>query len=31
LKIKTSDLSAQTLLEGFLFDYCQLRRGAKTI
>jgi len=31
LKIKTSDLSAQTLLEGFLFDYCQLRRGAKII
>lgn len=27
LKIKTTDLSAQTLLEGFLFSYCQMRKG----
>lgn len=26
LKIKTSDVSAQILLESFLFDYCSLRR-----
>jgi len=31
LKIKTSDLSAQTMLEGFLFDYCQFRRKKKVI
>ncbi len=31
LKIKTSDLSAQTLLEGFLFHYCQLRKNPRTI
>jgi DNA polymerase-3 subunit delta len=31
LKIKTSDLSAQTLLEAFLFDYCQIRKDAKVI
>lgn len=31
LKIKTSDLSAQTLLEGFLFNYCQMRKDAGTI
>jgi DNA polymerase III delta subunit len=31
LKIKTSDLSAQTLLEGFLFDYCQMRKGPRAI
>ncbi len=26
LRIKTSDASAQTLLESFLFDYCRLRK-----
>ncbi len=31
LKIKTSDLSAQTLLESFLFDYCQKRKDFRTI
>jgi DNA polymerase III delta subunit len=31
LKIKTSDLSAQTLLEGFLFDYCQMRKDVRTV
>ena len=30
LKIKTSDLNAQTLLEGFLFHYCQMRKGVRT-
>jgi DNA polymerase III delta subunit len=29
LKVKTTDLNPQTLLEGFLFHYCQLRQGAK--
>jgi len=31
LKIKTSDLSAQTLLESFLFNYCQMRKDVSTI
>ena len=31
LKIKTSDLSAQTLLESFLFNYCQMRKEVGTI
>jgi len=31
LKIKTSDLSAQTLLEGFLFNYCQIRKDSRAI
>jgi len=26
LKVKTSDVSAQALIEGFLFDYCGLRK-----
>ena len=29
LKIKTSDLNAQTLLEGFLFNYCQMRKSVR--
>jgi DNA polymerase III delta subunit len=29
LKIKTTDLDPQTLLEGFLFSYCQLRKDVK--
>ncbi len=29
LKIKTTDLNAQTLLESFLFHYCQMRKGAR--
>jgi len=29
LKIKTTDLNAQTLLEGFLFNYCQMRKGVR--
>jgi hypothetical protein len=29
LKIKTTDLNTQTLLERFLFHYCQLRKGAR--
>jgi DNA polymerase III delta subunit len=29
LKVKTTDLDPQTLLEGFLFRYCQLRRDMK--
>ena len=28
LKIKTTDLNVQTLLERFLFHYCQMRKGA---
>ncbi|TET24463.1 MAG: DNA polymerase III subunit delta [Candidatus Aminicenantes bacterium] len=31
LNIKTSDVSAQTLLEGFLFDYCLHKRRERTI
>ncbi len=31
LKIKTTDLSAQTLLEGYLFNYCQMRKGGSAI
>jgi len=31
LKIKTTDLNAQTLLEVFLFNYCQIRKGVKII
>ncbi len=27
LKIKTTDLNAQTLLEEFLYEYCQMRKG----
>jgi DNA polymerase III delta subunit len=30
LKIKTTDLSGQTLLEEFLFNYCQMRKGVRT-
>ena len=29
LKIKTTDLSGQTLLEEFLFNYCQMRKGVR--
>jgi DNA polymerase III delta subunit len=29
LKFKTTDLNAQTLLERFLFHYCQMRKGAR--
>jgi DNA polymerase III delta subunit len=31
LKIKTTDLNAQTLLEGFLFNFCQMRKGGSAI
>jgi len=30
LKIKTTDLRGQTLLEKFLFNYCQMRKGMRT-
>lgn len=30
LRIKTSDTSAQTLLESFLYDYCRQRKGGVT-
>jgi DNA polymerase III delta subunit len=30
LKVKTTDLNPQTLLEGFLFHYCQLRKEVRT-
>ena len=29
LKFKTSDLSLQTLLEGFLWNYCRIQKGRK--
>ncbi len=29
LKVKTTDLNPQILLEGFLFHYCQLRQGVR--
>jgi len=29
LKIKTSDVSEQALLERFLFDYCGLRKNGR--
>ncbi|UCE41923.1 MAG: DNA polymerase III subunit delta [Candidatus Aminicenantes bacterium] len=29
LKVKTTDMNPQTLLEGFLFHYCQLRKDAR--
>ena len=29
LKVKTTDLDSQTLLEGLLFSYCQLREDGK--
>ncbi|MFQ6038568.1 MAG: DNA polymerase III subunit delta [Candidatus Aminicenantales bacterium] len=31
VKIKTSDLTAQTLIEGFLFGYCRDRKALKAI